>query len=183
MRTFIAIDLPENLKKEIFLFSREIGKLCDIKLVEEENLHITLLFLGRILEEAPLRSAMAELRRGKGLGKIRLFLGRVEIFLSNKRPHGIWINVEGDIKKLAALHKKIVDSVLGEGLTLGENSLRFSPHVTIGRFKKRARLRPADWRDYGEVKGEFAAEKITVFQSKLSSGGPKYSKIGEFKIK
>ena len=46
MRVFVALELPENIKNEIIKLQREIEKLNLMKgkLIEKENLHLTLKF-------------------------------------------------------------------------------------------------------------------------------------------
>ena len=50
MRTFIAIDLPAELKKTLSDFSAEIkkSKLVDANFVKPEQMHLTLKFLGEV---------------------------------------------------------------------------------------------------------------------------------------
>lgn len=185
MRVFIGIELPKDLKEKIYFFSQEIGKKYQVKLVEKENLHLTMLFLGNI-EEGAVRK-MREMGEIREIGEIRLRLGKPEFF-PRKRPHGIWINVEGEIEKLKCLHKKIIDLLLARGFSLKESCLRFSPHITIGRFRKTGRDLKGlnlfqDCVDKVQPFSGFLANKVTLYQSKLTSKGPLYSKIGEFEVK
>lgn len=181
MRVFLAIELPKGLKKKIFTFSQEIAKDYDIKLVEEKNLHLTLLFLGKISEEQKRR-----IKEGLGgLGearKIVLKLGKVEIFPDKKFPRGVWIKVEGEKEKLFALYKKIIDLLLKAGIRLEKKQMRFSPHITLGRIRKGKKLEGLE-KSEGLEEQEFNVEKVTFFQSQLSSQGPEYIKIGEFEVK
>lgn len=178
MRAFLAIDLPQDLKEKIFAFSRRIARQGEMKLVEKENLHLTLLFLGEISEEEGKKVA-GVLEGLSGLGEIRLRLGKAEFFPAGKKPNGIWIKVEGEKEKLFALYKKIVNGVLWAGIKLAERDLRFSPHITIGRVRKKMKLLGLEGKE--ELEGqEFLVEKVVFFRSKLSSRGPKYSKIAEF---
>ena len=178
MRAFLAIDLPENLKEKIFAFSRKIARQGEVKLVEKENLHLTLLFLGEI-NEGEKRKVVGVLESLGRLGEIKLRLDKVEFFPDRKKPHGIWIKVEGEKEKLFALYKRIVEGVLRAGIKLAEKELRFSPHITIGRMRKKMELTGLEGKE-GLEGQEFVAEKIAFFQSELSAKGPKYSKIAEF---
>lgn len=181
MRTFLAIELPEKLKERIFAFSKKVAEGCDIKLVEKENLHLTLVFLGRIDEEETSR-VVRGIGEVKGIGNIKLRLGELEVFPNKRRPYGVWMNVEGEKEKLFSLYKKIIDGLLAAGIKLDESKLRFSPHITIGRFRGRGvRVRSGKWEE--RRKNEFWVEKVTLFQSQLSSAGPQYTKIGEFEVK
>ena len=49
-RIFIAINLPLEIKQELWQIQKKIAKL-PIKLVPVENLHITLVFLGNLWPE------------------------------------------------------------------------------------------------------------------------------------
>ena len=51
MRAFIAIPCPDNLKKGIVRVQDKIKDLGKLKLVEPENLHFTLKFLGNVDEK------------------------------------------------------------------------------------------------------------------------------------
>ena len=189
MRAFIAIDLPKELKEKIFVYARRLTSGINIKLVEKENLHLTLLFLGEITEEEKERvmRVLGPPAGGLGgLGKINLRLGKAEIFPDKKRPAGIWRNVEGEKEKLFSLYKKIVDGLLKEGVKLEDRNLRFSPHITVGRIKEEAKkvgiLGPAV-AGLGELGGEFMAGRVTLYQSQLGAKGPKSTKLGEFEVK
>ena len=49
MRCFIAIELPNEVKKEIFKIQKKLPQ-AKLKLVSHENMHLTLKFLGEIKE-------------------------------------------------------------------------------------------------------------------------------------
>lgn len=178
MRTFLAIDLPEELKEEIFALAKKVTLGMDIKLVEKENLHLSLLFLGDIPPDktAPIRAVLGQL---PAYGKICLKLGEWEPYPKKQKPAGIWIGVSGDTVKLFSLYKKMVDELLRAGFIFEKNNFRFTPHITIGRIRS------------GGVKSlekvnlakSFLAKKITLFKSKLTSQGPLYSKLAQFEVK
>ena len=180
MRSFLAIDLPEKLKEEISLAGWKMAKDREIKLVEKENLHLTLVFLGEITEEE--KKKVAEVLKGvKGRGEIRLRLGDIEIFPNEGKPRGVWINIGGEKEKLFSLYKKIIDSLLNTGIKLEEKELRFSPHITIGRFKGKGKSTKKISQNL-QIEGEFVTRNITLFSSQLSSQGPCYRKVAEFEL-
>jgi len=173
----VGIDLPADLKRKIFVFAQRITKGLKVKLVEEENLHLSLVFLGEI-EEEKVERVKALLARVK-VGEIELSLARLEVFPSKARPQLIWIRVKGQTGKLFSLYKQTVDGLLGEGFILKKNALQFLPHITIARIKGGG-VRSME----GElIEGKFTAKKVTLFKSQLTSTGPLYSKIGEFAVK
>lgn len=180
MRVFLAIELPRTIRKQIFAFAKQATQDFDIKLVEEENLHLTLLFLGKISQDnvSLVREALGKLMLA---GKIKLRIKELEVFPSAKQAHGIWLKIGGETEKLFPLFKKLSERIISLGFDLENKHLRFSPHITLGRFRKS--------RSFGEInktdlpKEEFLVKKIVLFESKLSSKGPKYSKLAEFRIK
>ena len=178
MRAFIGINLPLALKKKIFAYAQEISKDWRIKLVEEKNLHLTLLFLGNISEKD--KEKITKVLNGFiGFGTINLKISGVEFFPDTKTARGIWLNVAGEKEKLFSLYKRMIDGFLSAGINLEERNLRFSPHITLGRLKeKRRKIGNID-----EPSGEFKTEKITFFESRLSRDGPRYIKIDEFEVK
>lgn len=90
MRTFIAIDLPKELKEKIFTYARRLAGGINIKLVEKENLHLTLLFLGEMAEEEKervmrvLRSASCRIGELGG----EFMAGRVTLYQSQLGAKG-----------------------------------------------------------------------------------------------
>lgn len=173
----MGVDLPLNLKREIFVFAQRITKGARVKLVEEKNLHLTLVFLGEI--EKKKVDKVKALLAGIKVGEIELSLDRVEIFPSKTSPQLIWIRVRGQTGKLFSLYKQTIDGFLGQGFILKKNALQFLPHITIARIKAGG-VRAME----GElVKGKFTVKKITLFKSQLTSTGPRYLKIGEFAVK
>ncbi|MFN7088713.1 MAG: 2'-5' RNA ligase family protein, partial [Candidatus Paceibacteria bacterium] len=52
MRTFVAIELPEALKRTVSKFASQLQKagILDAKFVRPEQLHLTLKFLGEVYE-------------------------------------------------------------------------------------------------------------------------------------
>ena len=49
-RLFVAVELPEELRKNIHEFAKQIEQ-DGIKLVEEHNLHVTMKFIGDVPED------------------------------------------------------------------------------------------------------------------------------------
>lgn len=177
----MAIDLPEEIKKKIFEISQDIGRKIPLRLVAKENLHLTLQFLGeRSPEEAEtIKRAVAE--TVSGYGKIFLSVGNLEFF-PPRRPKWIWFKIRGQIDKLTSLHKKIAESLLKSGIKIEDD--RFIPHSCMGRCQKRGLRREVRSEvEKIKLKESFFSDKVTVFESRLSSAGPTYFKIAEFRLK
>ena len=123
MRTFIAIDLPEEIKKEVKKIQDNLPEFSGKK-AELENLHLTLKFLGEIDDDK-----VEEVK--EKLGKIKLekfpaIIDRIGVF-SDKFVKIIWLHMDGFEK----LQKEIDSKLKG----LFEPEKRFMSHLTIARVK------------------------------------------------
>jgi 2'-5' RNA ligase len=183
MRIFVAIELPEDLRKRIFAVSQKIAKKIPLRLVTEGNIHLTLLFLGERSDEEARKIKSIIGAVAKTFPPFFLKIENLEFYPSPARPHGIWINVGGEKEKLFSLYKKIVDGLLKEGIKLRENELKFPSHITIGRIKEKTGRagRPSEFNEFKEDL-VLRIDKVTVFRSQLSSAGPTYFKLAEFRL-
>lgn len=121
MRTFIAIAIPEEIKKEIIKIQEKLPDFVGKK-TEIENLHLTLKFIGEISEEkiARIKKKLSEIKFNKfeiQLDKIGMFSDRI-----------IWLNMQN----CGELQKEI-DEKLSKFF---EKEERFMGHLTIARVKK-----------------------------------------------
>jgi 2'-5' RNA ligase len=153
---FVGLELSPTLKAALFALDPQLPGL---RWLPEEQLHLTLSFLGDV-------DAGAEDRLRQALGEVRvppffLPLRGVGVFDSGSRPSVVWVGVGKGHPHLFALHKRIQDAVLRVGL---EPDLRpFHPHVTVGRAKgiSRQALQPF-LRTYEET--EFGLAKVAGFE-------------------
>ena len=123
MRTFISIDFPLNLKKEIVKIQRQLP-MFNGKITEEANLHLTLKFLGEI-DENKLQEVRKRLEKIE-FNSFEIEIGTLGIF-SKKVPGIIWISL-GNCEEL----QKKIDEALYPTF---EKENRFMGHLTIGRIK------------------------------------------------
>lgn len=185
MRVFVAIDLPPDLKKEILPIADKVAQEIPLRLVANDILHLTLVFLGEQKEQQveQIKKSLASVV--VGFFPFTLVLKDLEVFPDSRRPRGIWFNVGGQKEKVFSLHKKIIDGLFKEGLNLKEEYFEYSPHCTIGRFPEKVKMpgnldKKIAWVN---LEKEFLVEKVTLYQSKLTSKGPEYFKLAEFGLK
>lgn len=131
MRTFIAIELNENLKEYIFQKQQIIRGYCEKgKFSTKENLHLTLKFIGQtnyndveILKEAIDKSASQSLPFNLKLGELGYF--------PKKNRKIIWIGISEGYKKLQQLFKVLEDNLATQGFERDNRGL--NPHITLAR--------------------------------------------------
>jgi len=176
MRCFIAIDIPEDVKKEIIKLQGIIKG--DVKLVEPENLHFTLKFLGEIDDAtiAAVKSILAE--TASSVPAFDVNLKGLGVFPSKKFIRVVWIGAEG--KSMLDMHTTVEESL--------EHMFRLDkpvPHLTIARVKSQKGLKNiAGFVESNEDReiGRMRVDRIKLKKSTLVREGPVYEDIGEFEL-
>jgi len=189
IRTFIALDIPPNIKKTIFnLYSPFLNeKIKKIKWVPKENLHLTLKFLGEINQQT-LEKVIHNLLQIKLPEPVNLKLFSCGIFPNLKFPKVLWLSFEEKEKKiLNSLVKKIETSM--EQIGFKKEKRDFIPHLTIARVKlfntrdienfKKIFTKLKQKMEEKEFK-YFSVSKLTLFKSTLTPKGSVYTIIKEF---
>ncbi len=133
-RTFIALELSDNLKEGILALTEELrGRGVRASWARRSTLHLTLKFLGDV-EETELPEVVGAVARASSRVSSFGFETRsLGAFPSPRRPRVLWVGVEPEVE-LFALHK----AVEGELAELGfpRERRKFHPHVTIGRIRE-----------------------------------------------
>jgi len=184
MRTFIAIDIDEALRRVLTQVAGDLAQAGDkIKWVEPENFHVTLQFLGEVGDDV-IRE-VCELA-GQVARHIEPFEFSVA-HLSCQPAHGplrmIWAALDDPTGRMAELHREL-------GLALGELGLRqedrrFRGHITLARIKfvrDPQRLRSAV-REYGlDAFPLQHADEVVAYTSQLTAEGPIYAPLARLPI-
>lgn len=176
-RTFIAIPADDALR-------RRAGGLIDrlrphaprARWVEEENLHMSLFFLGDLsdAEVADVCSRTDWVARANEPFTMRV--GGVGAFPDINRPRALWLGVsEGaePVKRLQADLEEAVAELAQRSETRG-----YVPHWTLARLGKRDYLSPhlgsvmASLADHEA--GEMHVSEVVVMASELRPDGPEY---------
>ncbi len=185
IRTFVAILLPEAVKAKIAELVRPLRHLTvDVKWVEEENLHLTLKFLGEIsrTEVEKLDALLAGLFARESA--FLLDYGGWGVFPSKENPRVLWIGLGGDVDYLRRIQGKVEDicSCLG----FPREKKNFHPHITLGRIRSHKNLelllREAKNTLPTEYQGSFRVEEIYLMESKLSPQGPSYAPLNFYPL-
>lgn len=177
MRTFIALEIPDNVKEKIFLsLNEERKKWRGVKWVEKENLHITLKFLGEVKEEKiPLISKVLD-EVSERFKSFRLSLNVLGAFPTLKNPRIFWIGISPEEKV-----KEIFEFIEKKLKKLGfeKEKREFHPHITVARVKKRGNF------NIGEKKlGDgFEIKEVILFKSELRPEGPLYTPLKRVRLK
>jgi RNA 2',3'-cyclic 3'-phosphodiesterase len=197
MRIFIGIDLDLEVRARIERFLEGVqGFAPDARWARPESLHITLKFIG---EQPPERvEAITErLRRVDG-SAFEIRCAGYGFFPTAKAPRVFWIGTQAG-PQLAELAGSI--DVATAELGILREDRPFSPHLTLarggaGRRSGSPKLRKGDGPNttfavlekrlaaMAELDfGTMTAHEFILFQSQLSPGGSKYTKLQRFPMK
>ena len=175
MRLFLAINLPEELKKKLFELGRPLASMGDVKPVEEENIHLTLKFLG----EAEPGDVMPLLEKIKFVA-FEVSLKGLGAFPNPNRARVVWVGCEKGAQEIAALHK-----VIEAALSRFEKDRDFHPHATLARVRFLGdKGVMADFLNKNKILefGSFKAASFDLMKSELERSGPKYGVVKSFSL-
>jgi 2'-5' RNA ligase len=183
LRAFVALEISEpKVLDALVAFQQELSRTrADLKLVERENLHFTVKFLGEI-SESQTKEADARLK-GLHLSSAQVEVRGVGAFPSVGRPNVIWVGVP-ESQEVSVL--RIAQSAIGALEGIGETDRRpFRAHVTLARLrsgrqsKELASLLNAN---SNRTFGPLALKQLKLKSSVLSPTGPTYSDVGVYSL-
>jgi RNA 2',3'-cyclic 3'-phosphodiesterase len=183
-RVFFAIKLPKNVKDFLIEEQSKIKKDIEkeIRWIEKENLHITLLFLGK-LKEQKIEEVVKETHKLK-IKSFNLSFSKIEYFPEEKRE-AKYIFVKGESSEVNLLHTKLVELTQKLACSNKENYKNFSLHVTLGRIKL-WEFRKKSLYEIPEIKESvditFPVKSFFLLESVLQKRGPFYKTVAEFPL-
>ncbi len=170
-KIFISINLPDRTKKRL-IKAIEPWKELPVKWTREENLHITLVFLGHVADES-IPEICEKVRTASRKSEIfDLDFDRIKLAPSEEESRMIWLTggTNGNLKDLVNNIDKELD------ISFGKKSFR--PHITLGR------LRAHKWKalqNKPEINVKFpliaTVESVDVMASNFAGGRMEYSVI------
>tara|TARA_Y100000031_G_C8239575_1_gene395027 strand:+ start:157 stop:636 length:480 start_codon:yes stop_codon:yes gene_type:complete len=155
MRTFIALDIPDEVKDKITEIQNELQ--IEGKLTKKENIHLTLKFLGDVHNVDDIKKQLRNINHEQftaTIDEIGTFSNRI-----------IWLH----LNNVDELQKKI-DNILPFPK---EN--RFMSHITIARPKKIIKIPNIN-------KITFQIKSFSLQKSILTSEGPIYETLERFPL-
>jgi len=181
MRTFIGIDLPDDIKENLKEVVDRLKKIREAKPVKIENLHITLKFLGEV-EEKDIENIKEKLKNcAENFEIFDVEIKGIGVFPSEKRVRVLWIGAE-DEGYLKKLNNKIEEALTKFGF---EKEKDFVGHITVARFKSVPNLNfikeiSEKYKEF--LFGKFKVDRFNLYESKLTPEGPIYKVIAKFQF-
>ena len=209
-RIFIAINLPEDIKKELSKYQDKWSEL-PAKWTAKDNLHITLEFLGDLTDEELGEVCLVVKEVSQRHCAFSISLDSVSYGPPKKiPPRMVWaegssitnfdLNKQGEEEKIGNKSKLVMDKKSDEIVDLKEDlqeyllervsfrpeSKSFSPHITLARINEWQwkKIEPEERPEVDEnIDFVFTVESIEVMESELKKGGPQYTIIESHSLK
>lgn len=178
MRAFISVDMGA-LPGIVTILDDLKNTNADLKIVEPENVHLTLKFLGEIDEKMIDRIAGVMEESVRELSPFRIKLMGVGAFPSMNYMRVVWIGLK-EAEKLGVIAERLENNLAVLGFRKEKRS--FSPHVTVGRIKSQKNkdvLQNFLKKNVDNDFGEFDVKCIRLKKSVLTPKGPLYSTVKE----
>ena len=174
-RLFVAIRPPEPIRD---LLVDAMDQSADFRWQDDEQLHITLRFVGEV--DRPAADDLADalgLIRAPSLELRIAGVGRFE----QRNSGALWAGVEPK-PPLAALAAKVERACQSIGLAPERRA--FHPHITLARWKGRRTREVHGFleRRAGLSSPPFAIDRFTLFESRLSRHGAHYEEVAAYPL-
>lgn len=189
-RIFIAINLPEEIKKKISQIVAELSedankyfKPGEMRFLPPENWHLTISFLGGQSDEAldGIIVSMKEIVADFSLPEIEF--ENVILAPPNKTPRMIWLlGTERTSKSLGQLKDRLEDLLIENGVRFKSEARKYSAHITLAKFSllnedkleniKNYLCKPESSQRISALR--FEAKSLDLMESDINRSGAEY---------
>jgi 2'-5' RNA ligase len=195
MRLFVALDLDDTIRSGIVRFVEGMrGFAPEARWARPESLHVTLKFIGEQSESRvdEVKGTLANIKADRFEMNIRGY----GFFPTERMARVFWIGIEVE-SKLAAL-AALVDLKLAS-LNIPREEHSYNAHLTLARGSGRSGSprQPRGNRSNRSFQrlqeklaalpapefGRMGAREFFLYQSQLSAGGSRYTKLAAFSLR
>jgi len=174
-RLFVGIRPPEPIRD---LLIDAMDDSADFRWQDEEQLHLTLRFVGEV--ERPVANDLGDVLSRIHSERFELRIAGVGRF-EQRNSGALWAGVEpkAPVAALAAKVERVCQSV-----GLEPERRAFHPHITLARWKgRRAReVQTFLERSGGLSSDPFAIDDFILFESRLSRHGAHYEEVARYPL-
>jgi len=185
IRTFIAVEIDNLTKQKISELISNLKKSdADAKWIAENQMHLTLKFLGNI-EENKVQEISDTLKSiASAFREFDIALSGIGAFPDIKRPRVIWIGIDKGADNLKSLANQ-VEMEMGK-LGFEKEKRGFKSHLTLGRVRSSKNIsnlidliKKTDFSYSNEIK----INELILFQSMLTPKGAVYTQLAGLNLK
>ena len=188
IRCFIAIELPEELKRELSNLQSQLkaASRASVKWVDTKGIHLTLKFLGNV-EVNRIPTIMETISQARqGIAPFHLEVAGTGVFPGQKQPRVAWVGLRGDVQILLRLQERIESALVPLGFASEARS--FTPHITLGRVRpegqaeEKQKLAQAVTSTRFEAITPLDVKAVGLIKSQLTPTGAIYTRLDEITL-
>ncbi len=192
MRTFIAIEIPQGLKRQL---RAEQDRLQDLpalraqpsllRWTNTDKMHLTLRFLGETerSQRDKIQDGLTAIAAAHA--PFTLAPSRIGCFRSWSNLRVLWVGIEGETEALQEVQAGV--ETLARQLGFSQERNKFAPHITLARVARNAsrpalraaavKLRRAAEEEASRSWTDWRINELHFIRSQLGSGGAQYSNL------
>lgn len=182
-RSFIAVELDDEIRERLVRVQERLENTGgDLKMVEPENIHLTLRFLGDV-SRSKLRAVEDVLNDISYPDPFEIQVSSLGVFPNPSYIRVVWAGVDDGSEELKSIRSEIDQGLSGIGISSDDKD--FTPHYTIARVKSgkaKEKIRSLVENNSDRKWGEYVADEIDLMKSELTSEGPIYSTLETFEL-
>ena len=182
-RSFIAIDSNQKTRKSLTGIQEKLKKTeGDLKIVEPENIHMTLRFLGNV-SESRLEDIKNILKDSATVDPFEMNVEGLGVFPKPSFIRVVWAGVSEGTEETKAIRGNL-DRKL-EKIGISPSDKDFTPHFTIARIKSgkaKEKIYSVVEENSDKPFGTISVEEIKLMKSELTPEGPIYSTLEKAKL-
>jgi 2'-5' RNA ligase len=184
-RVFVAIELPAPVRRKLIEHIDRLRILLPderASWVPEENLHLTLKFLGDVPIPKIELVAQATQSAAELVEPFELIVGGGGAFPTTGQPRVLWIGIEDSSGRLGLLHQTLEAACEKAGFAREQRP--FHPHLTIARLRKPqgSRHLATMHKEIGFDRETVLASDLALIRSELSSAGSRHTVISRHNL-
>ncbi len=176
MRCFVAIELPEEIRRRLGELQKQLGELDRfVRWVRPEQIHLTVKFLGEVPDQQVSAVCAAAVTAAGAAEPFEIEISGTGCFPDRGPVRVLWAGIPELPPALLAVQRAMEQRYAELGFP--RENRAFRPHLTLGRTREGVSasvVRAAVEHEAGFVVGRFHVEALTVFQSILKPAGPTY---------
>ena len=174
-RLFVAIRPPEDIRD---LLIDAMDDSPELRWIGDDNLHITLRFIGEV--ERPLAEDIAAALGRISFQPFELRVAGVGIF-EQRNGGALWAGIKPR-EPLAALAAKVERACVLTGVAPEHRA--FHPHITLARWNRRSAAAANAFLERNRALESplFTVDSFSLFESRLSRHGAHYDDVASYAL-
>jgi RNA 2',3'-cyclic 3'-phosphodiesterase len=179
-RLFIAIELPAPVRKRLIDHIDQVRTLVPgarASWIREENLHLTLKFLGDIPPERIESVSHAIKDAAEASEPFEFIVSGCGAFPASGQPKVLWVGIEDPSSELGRLYQRVEENCERAGHPRERRS--FHPHLTIARVRDSRNSRQLSIvnQELGFERERILIANLALFRSELRQEGSRHTLI------